>query len=47
MGAKVPVDVTHEFDLEVGCKKVSELAFDLRVFGEVDKIINVKSEVEG
>ena len=37
VSAKELVDIAHEFDPEFGCKMAFEMAFDLRVFGEVEK----------
>ena len=46
VGIQEPVDGAHEFDLEFRRKQVFEAFLDGGVFGEVDKIVHVESEVE-
>ncbi len=47
MSTKEPVAVVHEFNLDLGCEKAFETAFNLWVFGEIVKIVDVKPDVEG
>ena len=46
VGTQEPVDGAHEFDLEFRRKQVFEAFLDGGVFGEVDEIVHVESEVD-
>ncbi len=46
MGAKEPVDIPHEVNCDRSCKKLFELALDLRVFREVNEVVEVYAKSE-
>jgi hypothetical protein len=41
VGAEEPINGAHEFNCDEFCQELFQLAFDLRVFGEVNAVINI------
>jgi hypothetical protein len=44
MYAQKPVDDTHKIDFAALTEKATEKGFNLRVFGEVDKVVDINPE---
>ncbi len=46
VGAKEPVNVPHEFNCDHSCEKLLKLVLDLRVFQELNEVVNVDAKGE-
>jgi hypothetical protein len=44
VGAKEPINGTHEFNCNNVCLELFKLAFNLWVFGEVDEIVDIETK---
>ena len=43
MGTQKPVDRAHELNLKFGDQEAFKPLLDVGIFGEVDKVVNVKT----